>query len=63
VGSNPDIPDNLKQLMETLGNSTAVSIIGMAIGFVLALIVGAIFAAIGGMLGAVFFKKQAAPVA
>jgi hypothetical protein len=58
VNSSPDIPDNVRQMMETMSNSAAFSVVGVMVGFVFWLFCGAIFAAIGGLLGAVFFKKK-----
>lgn len=61
VNSSSDIPDNVRQMMETMANSNAFSAIGVVVGFIFWLFCGAIFAALGGLLGAVFFKKK--PVA
>lgn len=58
VNTNPDIPDNVRQIMERMGNSAALTVAGMVIGFMFWLFCGAIFAALGGLLGAVFFKKK-----
>jgi hypothetical protein len=62
VSTNPDIPDNVRQIMENWGGSAAFSIAGAAIGFMFFLFVGAIFATLGGLLGAVFFKKKVVTV-
>ena len=58
VNTAPDIPDNVRQMMERMGDSAAFSIVGVMIGFMFWLFCGAIFATLGGLLGAVFFKKK-----
>lgn len=58
VNNAPDIPDNVRQMMESMGNSAAFSVLGVVVGFLFWLFCGAIFATIGGLLGAVFFKKK-----
>ena len=50
VSSTPDVPDNVRQMMETMGNSAALSVVGVLVGFIFWLFCGAIFAAIGGLL-------------
>jgi hypothetical protein len=54
-----NLPPELRQLM----TSHAAFGAGMAISFVLMLIVGAIFSTLGGLLGAIFFRKSAPPSA
>ena len=56
--SAQDVPDNVRQMFENMSGSAAFSIIGVVFGFVIMLVVGAIFATLGGLLGAVFFKKK-----
>jgi hypothetical protein len=58
--SQPDMPDNVRQMLDNVGGS-AVSVIGIAVGFVVMLILGAVFASLGGLLGAFFFKKKDVP--
>lgn len=58
VNNAPDIPENVRQLMENMGNSAGFSVLGVIVGFVFWLICGTIFAVLGGLLGAVFFKKK-----
>jgi len=58
VNNAPDIPDNVRQMMETMGNSAGFSILGVVVGFMFWLFCGAVFATLGGLLGAVFFKKK-----
>jgi uncharacterized protein YqgC (DUF456 family) len=58
VDRTPDIPDNVRQMMDSMSNSAAFSIAGAVIGFMFWLFIGAIFASLGGLLGAVFFKKK-----
>lgn len=56
VRSRPDLPPEVQRMLESLGQNQA---LGVVIGFVFMLIVGAIFATLGGLLGAAFFKKDA----
>ena len=58
--SQPDIPDNVRQIVDNVGG-TGVTILGALMAFVMMLVLGAIFASLGGLLGAFFFKKKPAP--
>jgi hypothetical protein len=58
--SQPDIPDNVRQIVDSVGAS-GVTILGALMAFAMMLILGAIFASLGGLLGAFFFKKKIAP--
>jgi hypothetical protein len=58
--SQPDMPENLRQAFDSFGGS-ALSVIGIAVGFIMMLVLGAVFASLGGLLGAFFFKKKDAP--
>jgi len=58
VNTTPDIPDNVRQIVENIGSSAAFSVVGAAIGFMFWLFCGAVFATLGGLLGAAFFKKK-----
>ena len=58
--SQPDMPDNVRQMVDNMGGG-AMSAIGVAVGFVTMLILGAVFASLGGLLGAFFFKKKDVP--
>ena len=58
LASTPDVPDNLRQAVENIGNSASFSALGIIIGFFFWVVVGSLFAALGGLLGAVFFKKK-----
>ena len=60
VSSAPDIPDNVRQMIDSMGASAGLTVAAMALGFIFWLFCGAIFAARGGLLGAVFFKKKTA---
>jgi hypothetical protein len=53
-----DIPLQVRGVLENVGGGTA---LGTVIGFVFQLFAGAIFAAIGGVLSAVYFKKEVPP--
>ena len=59
--AQPDLPDNLRQLVDNMGVG-AVSIAGTIMAFFMMLILGAVFSSLGGLLGAFFFKKKVAPV-
>jgi hypothetical protein len=58
VESIRDVPPELRDAFSNLGG-TGVTAIGVILGFVMMLFVGAIFATVGGLLGAVFFKNKA----
>jgi hypothetical protein len=61
IESRPDMPENLRQMVDNIG-ATGTTGAALMIGFVTALFTGAVFAALGGLLGAFFFKKQTTPV-
>ncbi|MEW5983904.1 MAG: hypothetical protein AB1806_16245 [Acidobacteriota bacterium] len=52
-----DVPDSVRQALDGIGTSEA-SVFGMVTAFVFMLIAGAVFASLGGLLGAVFFRKN-----
>ena len=58
LASTPDVSDNLRQAVENIGTSATVTALGVIIGFCFWVVVGSLFAAGGGLLGAVFFKKK-----
>jgi hypothetical protein len=58
VSSSQEIPDNVRQMMENMSNSSSFSLLGVVAGLMMFLIVGGIFATVGGLLGALFFKKN-----
>jgi hypothetical protein len=58
--SQPDLPENVRQMVDSMGVGV-VSIAGTIMAFVMMLVLGAIFSTLGGLLGAFFFKKKAAP--
>jgi hypothetical protein len=58
--SQPDLPDNVRQMVDSIGIG-AVSVAGTIMAFFMMLILGAVFASLGGLLGAFFFKKKVAP--
>jgi hypothetical protein len=57
VESAADIPDNVRQVFDRMGTA-GFTLIGALIGFVMMLVLGVIFASLGGLFGAVFFKKK-----
>jgi hypothetical protein len=56
--SIPDVPPELRDTFSNMGGTT-VTALGVIVGFVMMLFVGAIFSTVGGLLGAVFFKNKA----
>jgi hypothetical protein len=52
-----DVPPEFEEAIRRLGSGAA----GLAIGFVLNLFLGMIFSTLGGLLGAVFFRKPTPP--
>ena len=59
--TQPDMPDNVRQMIDSMGVG-AVSVVGTIMAFFVMLVLGAVFSTLGGLLGAFFFKKKAAPV-
>jgi hypothetical protein len=59
--SQPDLPDNVRQMVDSMGVG-AVSVIGTVMAFFMMLVLGAVFSSLGGLLGAFFFKKKDVPV-
>ena len=55
-----DVPPELRSVLDALG-SGGFTIIGALIGFVFMLFAGVIFGSLGGLLGALFFKKDGPP--
>ena len=56
-----DVPPELRQMLENMQQSGGFSIIGALLGFVFMMFAGVIFGALGGLLGALFFKKDGPP--
>lgn len=54
-----DVPPELRETFSSM-DGTSVAAIGVIVGFVTMLFAGAIFATVGGVLGAAFFKNKAA---
>jgi uncharacterized protein YqgC (DUF456 family) len=63
VNATPDIPDNARQIFDRLGSSAEFTVLGVVIGFFFWLFFGSLFAALGGLLGTVFFKKKPTVIA
>jgi hypothetical protein len=53
-----DLPPEVRTMLETLGANPS---IGLIFGFIMFLFVGAIFATLGGVLGAAFFRNDVPP--
>jgi hypothetical protein len=60
VLSNPDVPEETKDLIRTMG-ARGVSAIGTFFNLILWSCVGAIFGMLGGLLGVALFKKKDLP--
>jgi hypothetical protein len=60
VLSNPDVPEQTKDLVRNMG-SRGVSAIGAVFNLILMTCVGAIFGMLGGLLGVALFKKKDLP--
>ena len=54
-----DMPPEAREILENMGSSRG--IIGFILLFLFQLVVGSIFAALGGVLGAIYFKKEVPP--
>jgi len=59
--SSGDMPPGLRDILEDMAATRASFAIGIALQFMFLLIIGAIFAPIGGMLGALFSRRPPAP--
>ena len=57
VDQMPNVPPELREAVGNAG-SPEMAAVGLVMGFVMMLFVGAVFATTGGLLGAVFFKKK-----
>jgi len=53
-----DIPPEVRELFESIGSSSSFRFV---FGFILFLFVGSLFATLGGVLGAAFFRKDVPP--
>jgi hypothetical protein len=53
-----DLPPEVRAMLESLGANPS---IGLVFGFVVLLVAGAIFATLGGVLGAAFFRNDVPP--
>jgi hypothetical protein len=56
--SAPDMPPDVRAVLDNMGSSTAV---WTTVFFILLLFVGSIFSTLGGLLGAVFFRNDVPP--
>jgi hypothetical protein len=57
-----ELPPEMRPMIDNLAAAGAFSIFAVLIGFFFMIVVGVIFGALGGMLGAVFFRKDLPPV-
>jgi Family of unknown function (DUF5518) len=60
---NADVPPEMRPALDNLAAGGAFSVLHLIISFFFMIVVGAIFGTLGGMLGALFFKKNPPPVA
>jgi len=58
----PNMPPEMVDAIARIGSSGFAAVLLMGIGFIMMLMLGAIFSTLGGLLGAFFFKKKVAPV-
>ena len=56
-----EVAPELRQVFETFGSGPTIGL-GMIIGFFLMLVVSSLFAMLGGLFGALMFRKSASPV-
>ena len=56
--STPDMPPEVRAVLDNIGSSTALWTTAF---FILLLFVGSIFSTLGGLLGAVFFRTDVPP--
>lgn len=56
-----EMPEELREVFDNLQTSGGLSAIGLLVGFVFMLVIGAIFSTLGGLLGALFFRRQSPP--
>jgi len=54
-----DMPPEVREILENFGGSG--SVVGAVFGFIFQLFAGTIFAAVGGVLSAAYFKKEVPP--
>jgi len=57
---NPEMPDQSRQIFDNMGGG-GLGIVAIVFGFFMWLVLGAVFATLGGLLGAFFFKKKDVP--
>ena len=57
-----DLPEELGPMLELFDENAGFSVLGLMINFLFMLVIGGIFATLGGLLGALFFKKDVPPV-
>jgi hypothetical protein len=63
VLENADIPPEMRPMLDNIAATGAFSVLHLIISFFFMVVVGAVFGALGGMLGALFFKKNLPPAA
>jgi len=61
VLSNPDFPEESKQVLRNMANRGALGVIVILTRLVFSIVVGAVFAMLGGLLGVALFKKKDVP--
>ncbi len=60
--STGDLPDNMRQVFETLQQNSAFSVARFIVGSVFTLFVSVIFSTVGGLIGAAMFRKKLPPI-
>ena len=56
-----ELPPEMRPMIDNLATAGAFSIFALFVGFIFMVVVGVSFGALGGMLGALFFKKDLPP--
>jgi hypothetical protein len=58
IDMSPNVPPGVREAMDNIDQPTTFSIVRTLFNLVLLLVIGAIFGTLGGLLGAVMFKKK-----
>jgi hypothetical protein len=61
VDSSRDVPDEMRGLLSSMEGATG-TVVKAVVGFFVMLVAGAVFSTLGGLLGAVLFRRKAAPI-
>lgn len=56
-----EVPEELRPMLDMMSENAGLTVVGLMMNFVFMLIIGGIFSTLGGMLGALFFRKEGPP--